>query len=594
MTLVQRPALVTDRMRAVPPVLLAVLVAAVLHLLWWQFIATSGGDIAAQDAWAEFARTHPDSAYNLAWYGGMHPVSYSVVSPYIMAQVGVRATMILAGTLSAGLLAWLVVSRSDDKNRWVVAVYGAVALAGNALSGRVTFALGTLFALAALCVVFAWPRPSTSTAERWVRGGLAAGASGLATAASPVAGAFLGLVAATLWLRRRRPAAYALGVPPVVVVAASALLFPFSGRQPMAWYSTILPIAMGVAVVILTPRSWRTVQFGAALYVVAVVGAWLVPSPVGTNVSRLGLLFGGVVLVAAVTLGAWRSSWVGRRYGTRAAQVLLAVALITSTTWQVAYAVRDVVSSAPPESFTSDLAPLLAQLDSRQAALARVEVVPTKSHREAAALAPHVPLARGWNRQADAERNPLFYRDRPPLTARAYHHWLHRWAVGYVVLSTSATPDPAAAQEAELVASAPPYLVRVWSDDDWVLYHVRDATPLVTPPAQVVSYDAAQLTIRTPGPARVVVRIADSPWLSLVDADGETLPSAESSDGAGAVAGPEAQACLSSLAAELPQESSRSLRDNWLVLHAPAAGTYRIAAPYKLPRGSTCPTAPED
>ena len=45
MTLVQRPALVTDRMRAVPPVLLAVLVAAVLHLLWWQFIATSGGDI---------------------------------------------------------------------------------------------------------------------------------------------------------------------------------------------------------------------------------------------------------------------------------------------------------------------------------------------------------------------------------------------------------------------------------------------------------------------------------------------------------------------------------------------------------------------
>jgi hypothetical protein len=27
----------------------------------------------------------------------------------------------------------------------------------------------------------------------------------------------------------------------------------------------------------------------------------------------------------------------------------------------------------------------------------------------------------------------------------------------------------------------------------------------------------------------------------------------------------------------------------WTVLHAPGAGTYRIAAPYKLPRGTTCP-----
>ncbi len=29
--------------------------------------------------------------------------------------------------------------------------------------------------------------------------------------------------------------------------------------------------------------------------------------------------------------------------------------------------------------------------------------------------------------------------------------------------------------------------------------------------------------------------------------------------------------------------------DDWTVLHAPHAGTYRIAAPYKLPRGTACP-----
>ena len=590
MTLVQRPPLeVTGRVRSVPPVLLAVVVAAVLHLLWWQFLATSGGDIAAQDAWAEFARSHPDSAYNLAWYGGMHPVSYSVVSPYIMAQVGVRATMILAGTISAGLLAWLIVSRTDHKRRWIPAVYGAIALAGNALSGRVTFALGTVFALAALCVVFAWPRTTGSTAERWLRGLLAVVTSALATAASPVAGAFLGLVAATLWLRRRRPAAYALGVPPVLVVAGSALLFPFSGRQPMAWYSTILPVAMGVAVVILTPRTWRTVQAGGALYILAVVAAWLVPSPVGTNVSRLGLLFGGVVLVAAVSIGAWRTSMVARRFGVRAATVLLAAALITSTIWQIAYAFRDVVSSAPPESFSSDIDPLLYQLRARQADLARVEVVPTKSHREAAAIAPHVALARGWNRQADAERNPVFYRD-SDLTAKAYRRWLHRWAVGYVVLSTTATPDPAAAEEAELVAGGLPYLEQVWADDEWTLYVVKNPTPLVSPPAEVVAYDAAELTVTTPRAGRIVVRIADSPWLSLVDANGEPLPAVTDTDAADSLEGGSEPACLSGLDAEFPGDTTDGPRDDWLVLHAPAAGTYRIAAPYKLPRGTSCPT----
>ena len=54
--------------------------------LWFFFFANSGGDLAAQDAWAEFVGRHPDSAYNLAWYGGMHPVSYSVVSPYLMSR----------------------------------------------------------------------------------------------------------------------------------------------------------------------------------------------------------------------------------------------------------------------------------------------------------------------------------------------------------------------------------------------------------------------------------------------------------------------------------------------------------------------------
>ena len=59
--------------------------ALALHLLWLRFLAGTGGDLAAQDAWTGFALAHPDSAYDFSWYGGMHPASYSLVSPYVMS-----------------------------------------------------------------------------------------------------------------------------------------------------------------------------------------------------------------------------------------------------------------------------------------------------------------------------------------------------------------------------------------------------------------------------------------------------------------------------------------------------------------------------
>jgi hypothetical protein len=502
----------------------------------------------------------------------MHPISYSVLSPYVMALLGVRLTMVVAGTVSAGLLAWLVVGRPGQAHRWQPALYGAVALLGNAISGRVTFALGTMFGLAALCVVFAWPWPMAGRRWRWVRGVLAGFSSGLATAMSPVAGLFLGLIAAACWLQRRRAAALAIGLPPVAVVAVSTMLFPFEGWQPMSWNSTILPVLTGAAVVLLAPAGWHVVRMAGALYVVAVLLAWAVPSPIGSNITRLGLLFGGVALVAAAAVGV-RSSLAARRFGQRAAQVLLILALALATTWQVSTAARDSANSALPAAVTRDIDPLIAQLEARGAQRARVEVVPTHNHSEATLIAPHVPLARGWNRQADARRNPIFYDDLP-ITRQGYRRWLHRWAVAYVVLSTG-KPDPAAEDEAELVAGGLPYLRQVWADTAWTLYEVRRPTPLVSAPARVQAYDAAELTITTPRAARIVIRIADSPWLSLVDDAGEPLPE-------------DAGACLTHLSEELP-DTAPPPRDDWLVLKAPAAGTYRIAAPYKLPRGTSCP-----
>ncbi|HEX6148361.1 MFS transporter [Nocardioides sp.] len=569
--------------RPIHPVLPAVVAALVLHGLWVTLVASSGGDLAAQDAWAEFARDHPGSAYNFAWYGGMHPASYSLLSPYVMAALGVRVTLVLAGTVSAGLLALLLLRDPAVRRPTWPALYGALALTGSAVSGRVTFALGTMCGLAALAVVQAWQDPGSATAGRpgRPRAVLAGTLSALATASSPVAGLFLGVVAAASWLAGRRTVAWLLGGPPLAVIALSSLAFPFSGRQPMGFSSTILPVALALACWVLAPPSWRTVRLGALLYTVGVIAVWMVPSPIGSNMNRLGLVFGGTLLVAIAAARSSPLTALRERRDTRATvrAVVLATAITTASVWQVAVAARDVIHSQSNAAW-NDLAPLVRQLERRGADRGRVEVVPTRSHREASALAPYVNLARGWNRQADTVRNPVFY-EPGALTPASYRTWLSRWAVQYVVLATGPS-DVAAQAEARLVATGPNYLSEVWSDDNWRLFEVLAPTPLVDPPAEVTAFDADQVVITMPDAGTVLVRIPYSPWLGLVDEHGSLLepPEAEAETPA------DHRGCLSE--SVTPSEEDET-SDSWTVLHAPEPGSYRIAAPYGLGHGTTCP-----
>ncbi|MEU7133339.1 MFS transporter [Streptomyces sp. NPDC046261] len=565
------------------PVVASLALAAVLHLVWVLLIANSGGDLAAQDAWAEFALQHPDSAYNLAWYGGMHPVSYSVISPFLMAAVGVRTTMVIVGTISAGLLAVLLMrSRAVRRPLWP-ALYGAFALFCNAVSGRVTFGIGLMFGLAAVAVIFSWPaeRRSRAWSHRLPRAGLAALLSALATASSPVAGLYVGIVAAALWLTGRRPAAYALGCSPVLVVGLSAWLFPFSGTMPMELTMVILPVLSSAAAWVFVPKQWRTVRFTSLLYAVGVVLVWLIPSQIGLNMTRFGLIFGGVVLVAA--LPAVKAPIPAGPRATGRGRTVLALAVVVVTVWQGAQAATDVVKTTPTASWARELAPLLDQLDRVEADRGRVEVVPVRSHREASALAPYVNLARGWNRQADMERNPLFYDRDKQLSPAGYHQWLRHWAVRFVVLPTG-DPDGAGEAEARLVARGQPYLDRLWSDANWKLYKVQDPTPLAAPEATVTRVRAEEVILQVHRPGRVLIRIPYSPWLGLIDSRGNNVKRPQKSDkGLPAV---NAQGCLT----KAPQEANEGQsHDEWTVLHAPRAGEYRIGARYKLPRGTPCP-----
>ncbi len=202
--------------------LLVTLPVLPLYAVWWAFLATGGGDLAAQVAWAEFVARHGGSAYNLFWYGGMHTANYSLISPYLMA-----ALVVPGGN---GLVSWArrhLAGRRADRPHGDTAAGGprAAGLARTVVQRRLgapTFALGVALGLAA-CVLLTGERRTLQ----------AAAYAALATMASPVAGLFLVVVGAGHLAVRDRARAAAPAVPPVVVVGATTLLFPFAGQQLM-------------------------------------------------------------------------------------------------------------------------------------------------------------------------------------------------------------------------------------------------------------------------------------------------------------------------------------------------------------------------
>ncbi|MDX3383274.1 glycosyltransferase family 87 protein [Streptomyces niveiscabiei] len=479
-----------SRPRRVP--LLAALSMLPLYVVWALFRANGGGDLAAQEAWARFAADHGDSAYGLFWFGGLHTANYSLISPYLMGYFGVRTVAVVSGMAASWLAAELFV-RSGMRRPLAPALVAAFGLWVNVAAGRVTFALGVAFALAACVVLVGGRRPVP-----------AAGFAVLATAGSPVAGLFLVVAGAAYGLVREWWRAVALAVPPFLVVGVTTLLFPFDGEEPMASGRVWWPMGLGLAVAVWAPRGWRVVRFGGAVYAAGVGLSYLLATPIGSNVERLALLFAPAVLLAAL---------VSTAPGARLRRGGLALALAGSLFWMGSGTpVSFVEGSSRVPAWAADTKGLLQALDRFDAGRGRVEVVPAQDHREAAVLAPHVNLARGWNTQLDVERGRIFYDG--TLTPAAYRTWLDRWAVGFVAVP-DAVPDHSGAAEAQLIRRRPDWLEPVWGDAHWTLYRVRDAVPLVSAPGEVVRApeEDAYLVVYLPKAGSVTVRLAYSPWL---------------------------------------------------------------------------------
>jgi hypothetical protein len=249
-----------------------------------------------------------------------------------------------------------------------------------------------------------------------------------------------------------------------------------------------------VAYLAATPEQQVLRRF-AWLYAVAAVACFVVPNPIGGNITRLGKLI-------ALPLACYLLSPGRRRQLARFATATVAALLwpLVPLTTAVAHGAGD------PSQHQAYYQGLLSFLKTQNPADGRLEIPFTREHWEAAQVAPAFPIARGWERQTDLQHNAVLY---GPLTAGTYKAWLDDNAVALVALPAVPLDDGGRA-EAALLANPPPYLVPVWSDAHWRVWRVVGGQALATGAATVTDLGPASVRANFTRPGTVVIRIRSS------------------------------------------------------------------------------------
>ncbi|MEE6262177.1 hypothetical protein [Plantactinospora sonchi] len=588
---------------------------AVLLAVGFLLAPPLGTDLSAQVARADFFTRHGFVPLDLGWYAGISPYGYSLLTPPLMSWLGgdllgPRLVGALALLVSAAALALLLV-RTGARRPLLGGLLGAACVAGNLVSGRITYAVGVAFGLLALLALTAPTRP----AVRRVAAGVAAL---LAGAASPVAGLFVGLAGVALackegppviaFGRGRAPCSHlvdgaVLALAAAVPVAGLGLVFGSGGWMNISLSDTVTAAVAGTVVALLVPN--RVVRVGAVLATLGVLAAFALRTPVGLNATRLAAMFAVPLLVGygvmptrilgwlpgvrggsagpaggaepAGGTGAsrpdrspgdsgsgWADRWPGdsgsRRASRRAAVALAGVVALVAVV-EPPVLVGDLRAAGDRTASRSYFQPLLAELTRRPPG--RVEVVATANYWEAAYVPAGAPLARGWLRQVDQAHNRLFLDG--SVDGASYERWLRDNGVAYVALS-DAKPSWVGRREAELIRAGLPYLTPVWQHPDWTLYAVSGAPSIVD--AVTTSYGGGDPpdAVDAPGAApaaggRVdLVRATSAELVVDVPAAGEILVRLRWSRWL-RVTGP--QACL------LPY-------DDWTLLRVAEPGRYRI------------------
>ncbi len=476
---------------------------AVVYLI----LAPQSPDLAAASYRSHLFAEFGLSIWDNSWYAGHHLPAYSLLAPALGSWIGPQLLAAISMVVATGLYALVIRGRFSPRAERISALWFAIGASIALLSSRVPFDLGLAIGLGSIVA-----------AQR----GRIVGALGLAlltSLASPVAGAFLA-VAMLAWAltAEHRLAPAALCVAALAPIAVLSVVFPEGGSQPFV-ASAFYPALAGVIVIIIViPAEQRTLRVGAVLYALVLIGSFLIPSAVGGNADRLGALAAGPVAALVLAIG----TLTGRR---ARALIVLAPLLLY---WQANAPVTDFAAAASdPAVSASFYTPLLKELRAKGVGYgahpARIEVVATVNHWEARWVAPHVMIARGWERQLDRGRNGLFYGSEP-LNAATYRRWLSEQSISFVALPDSPL-DYSAKAEAALIREATrsgtaAYLHEIWHSRHWQLFAVARPAPLASPPAVMTAVSSESFTLYVPHPGSYEVKLRFTPYWAIAKGSG--------------------------------------------------------------------------
>ncbi|MGH9059160.1 MAG: hypothetical protein ACRDZY_06545, partial [Acidimicrobiales bacterium] len=268
-------------------------------------------------------------------------------------------------------------------------------------------------------------------------------------------------------------------------------------------------------------RAAPAVRIAGLLSAVSSVLSFVVPNPLGGNAVRLAESVGIPLLACFVTApegGLPRLGLPRRLQPTPQMYRYAGVLVLPFIAWQWAPGLHVSADRSLPSSQAPFYTPMLHQVTARHPGPLRLEVVPTARHWEAAYVASHVSLARGWERQLDTAHNPLFYTP-GLLNADSYRQWLVANGVSFVALP-NAPLDYAGQPEARLLAGGHVAGLRlVWSSHDWRLWQVVGSPGLLSGPGRLTSLASNQVMLTAAQAGRFTLRVRYTPYWSIQSGD---------------------------------------------------------------------------
>jgi hypothetical protein len=476
----------------------------------WIVVAPRSPDLAAQ-IYRTYLFTHFGMVvWDNNWYGGHLIPGYSLVYPPLSAVIGVRllgALAVLASTVLFSRIAAIVYGPKTT----LACVFFTIAAAGDLWIGRITFALGVTFALASMLALLSSRRRSSLALA------VALGITSALT--SPVAGALLALAIGTEIVARRRLSRGTLVIVAIVIVLIPLeLLFPEGGFEPYGFNSFAASTAVGLGFIFALPKGERLLRTGGWLFLL-VNAIGLLPTPMGSNVVRYAVLLAGPLLLAAYARPHAQSE--GRRPLWAVALVLVGIGFWVL--WGPITQSKEVLNDPSTRpSFYMPVRDFLAAYGGGRPV--RIEVPFTRSHWEAALLAPYVSLARGWERQLDKRYDEAIEED--PLNPAVYHRWLAHDAVSYVALP-DVPLDGSSLGEAALIRHGAPFLKEVFSDKSWKIYEVLGTRPLAEGPGKLTALTHEGFTLRAKSAGSFLVRVHYTHYWSVVSGAAKISPAGE-------------------------------------------------------------------